>query len=211
LNQGSEPRATAIAIRAFREPSVTAHVHFLPGQKVTPRSGPAARLRKAVATFPDPNSTPSAKSVQRFAVKRWAAVCGRPSASTACSTAGQPILAISPTKPTRSRANAEIPRPQPRRPSRLSIASPHRRVDGRCQSQVRRSSSLTCVSTTSLRGTLHQHRLTVERYGVQRRRASAVRCNALFDGGCAPLTACSESASARELSRPVRDGIDRGI
>jgi hypothetical protein len=35
---------------------------------------------------------------------------------------------------------------------------------------------------TSLREALHQHRLTVERYGVQRRRASAVRCNALFDG-----------------------------
>jgi hypothetical protein len=65
LNQESEPRATAIAVRVFRAPGVTAHVHFLPAQKVTPGSGLAERLRKPVATFPDPNSTPSAKSVQR--------------------------------------------------------------------------------------------------------------------------------------------------
>jgi len=86
-NQESEPQQTAIAVRGFRAPGVTAHLFFLPEQKVTPGSGLAERLRQTVATFPIPNSTPSTKSVQRFAVKLRAAVCGRPSASTACSAA----------------------------------------------------------------------------------------------------------------------------
>jgi len=60
------------------------------------------RLRKVVATFPRPNSTPSAKSVERFAVKRWAAVCGRPSASTACWTAHQPRIRATSTRDCRS-------------------------------------------------------------------------------------------------------------
>jgi hypothetical protein len=38
FNQESEPRATAIAVRVFRASEVTAHLHFLPAQKVTPRS-----------------------------------------------------------------------------------------------------------------------------------------------------------------------------
>jgi hypothetical protein len=78
----------------------------------------------------------------------------------------------------------------------IAITSPHRRADGRYPSQVRRSSSPSCSSMTSLRGTFHHHRLTVERFAVQRRarRTSGslmllqcpcggiVRCNGLFDG-----------------------------
>ena len=48
LNQGSEPRASAIAVRVFRAPGVTAHSFFLPDQKVTPGSG--------LAGSPSPNS-----------------------------------------------------------------------------------------------------------------------------------------------------------
>jgi hypothetical protein len=88
-------------------------------------------------------------------------------AQEAGSTAGQPIPAISPTKPTRSSDNAEIPRPQRRRSPRLPIASSHRRADGSCPPKVRRSPSPSCSSMTNLRGTFHQHRLTVERLAVQ--------------------------------------------
>jgi hypothetical protein len=56
----------------FRASGVTAHLPFLPGHKATPSPACRARLRKIVATFPDPNFTPSAKSVERPAVQRRA-------------------------------------------------------------------------------------------------------------------------------------------
>jgi len=48
FNQESEPRATAIAVRVFPAPGVTAHLFFLPEPKVTPGSG--------LADSPSPNS-----------------------------------------------------------------------------------------------------------------------------------------------------------
>jgi len=100
INQESEPRAPAIAVRVSRAPEVTTHLHFLPAQKVTPRS--------AVPGSPSPSSChlstselhPSAKSVQRLAVKLRAAVRGRSSASTACSTASLPLNSNFTSKPS---------------------------------------------------------------------------------------------------------------
>jgi len=56
-------------------------------------------------------------------------------------------------------------------------------ADGRCPPEVRRSSSPSCTSMTSLRGTFQHHRLTVERFAVKR--WAAVR------GRPSASTACS--------------------
>ena len=78
--------------------------------------------------------------------------------------------------------------------TRLPIASPHRRADGSCTLQALRWSSPSCTSMTSLRGTFHHHRLTVERLAVQRRRCRRDGFSILHDFPAAPpsaATACS--------------------
>jgi hypothetical protein len=111
-------------------------------------------------------------TAQRFAVKRWAAVCGRPSASTAGSTApGQ-------------RARAPTDR------DRLPWLLWRDRLPSRCPFCLR--SPIQDPATTNFTTEANSRRRvpnpvtknkSVERLAVQRRAPQAtVRCNGLFDG-----------------------------